>query len=99
MKLMKYDDSERVWAVLVAPNVDPEFGIHLGPPDLSGVIQDKDLLRQLYTLLVDAGLYDADRLLGKRKVLLSILKKLKLEHLLRDIIRAYQLDYYGEQNG
>lgn len=100
MQIEKYIEDGRAWSVLVAPGIEPEFGIRLGPPDLSGMVSDQDLLKKLYMMLVDAGLYNAPQLLGKRGVLRRIFDALHLPPTdMRTLIWLYQRDYYGDTDG
>ena len=101
MSLIKYTDSDgKCWSVLVPDGVlDHSLGAWLGPPDLSSLDLDEDLLNQLQCLLVENNLYNAEQLHGNRAVLYKIIKALNLStSLIRAITSLYQADYYGEMD-
>lgn len=98
---VKYTDNEGLmWIVGVPPNAPEEiykWGVPVGPPDLSSLGLTKTDRKKLQNALVDAGFVLAPHLVGKRKELKALLKKLELpDSLLREIISLYQRVYYTD---
>ena len=51
-------------------------GLLFGPPDLSDLFEDQDMVREVNNRLVDAGLYDYETLQEKRHMIMRILADL-----------------------
>lgn len=103
MAIVKYTDDNGYWKVADVPDdVTPDKyhrGVQLGPPDLSGLELPVTTLRELYERLVQADLYIAPQLMGKRAQLRQILKSAGVSiDLLGQVINKYQERYYtGER--
>jgi hypothetical protein len=101
MKTVSYTDGDGYsWLVLVpddATREDYDRGIVVGPPDLSELGLEEELLKKLYKRLVDALIIDAPTLLPKRPELIDILNGLGIgKTRMREIVSIYQRDFYKE---
>lgn len=102
MKTVGYTDSNGYsWYVLVPDDAireEYDRGIVVGPPDLSELGLDEELLKKLYKRLVDALIVDAPTLLPKRPELVSILNELGIgKARMREIVSIYQRDFYSKE--
>ena len=92
MKIIHCEDENGFLWATVAENEDAcDMGILIGPPE--------GLPLEIHNALVKDGFYTAFDLMGKRRKLLDILGKLKVENKkaeLRNIISIYQSAYWGE---
>lgn len=104
MPVVKYnDDNGFLWAVVVPPNVEKdqwEYGVVIGPPDLSGLGLTKNETKRLHNALVEADLYSVKTVKGNTGELLALLKKLfpkkNGKELVRQIKSVLQQEYFKE---
>lgn len=86
----------------VPEGTEPEryqFGIVVGPPDLSELDLPKGKLEQLTELLVEQGFGDYQDTKGRRSELLTIIAKIygtRDKNMLRYILYLYQKDFFEE---
>lgn len=70
------DDTGRMWAVLVPDDedVDPEMGIPIGPPDLTGLDLPEETAVRLHNQLFARGILTKADFKGKQQQLFAALQ-------------------------
>lgn len=100
MKIVCFIENGYARAKAVPNDADKElyeYGIDLGPPDLSGLGLPELTLKALSIDLVEHNMYIAPLLMSRRKELLELLDKHKIDRrLLRNMLNIFQMDFYGE---
>ena len=106
MAIVKYTNEDGWIEIREVPKdalpYEYEFGILIGPPDLSKIHEDFDIARNISNALVNADLYDFQQLRGRRAELVNVLIRTTgagehISPLRNKIIEIYQRDFWPDK--